>query len=177
MDKKENLLKDSKIIDSSGQPMILYHGSKNKFDEFDIRCCSDDVYFGKGIYFTADRAMAATYAGNEFGNDTNGYIYDAFLDIRNPFKTMCPLIYKNEFKDMTPSEIQETLIRQGYDGVVEIYWTGELYEKSNVVAFYPEQIKICNIKYPSNSLDDKIFFASKDVLKSHGKADFVDRGI
>ena len=45
----------SKIVDSNGEPLICYHGSNYKFNEFDksyIGLSNDNGYYGRGFYFT-----------------------------------------------------------------------------------------------------------------------------
>lgn len=44
----------SKIVDESGNPLVVYHGTNNEFDTFDknkIGTATDDGIWGKGFYF------------------------------------------------------------------------------------------------------------------------------
>ena len=37
------------------KPIVAYHGSKDKFDKFDMGFASPEDHAGKGLYFTTDR--------------------------------------------------------------------------------------------------------------------------
>jgi hypothetical protein len=73
---------DSKMKDSSGTPMVFYHGTNRKFDEFDpdAPATHDPGYYGKGFYFTF---------GHKFSKDEASYygsnILEVFLKVENPF--------------------------------------------------------------------------------------------
>lgn len=65
--------KDSKIKDSDGNLLKVYHGSPNKFTTF--RQGTADGW-GTGVYFTDNRAEAENYGEN---------VVEAYLNITNPF--------------------------------------------------------------------------------------------
>lgn len=52
--------------------MILYHGSKYKFDEIDLSKCKDGKDFGKGFYLTRNLQQAIKWAKR---NDGKGFLY------------------------------------------------------------------------------------------------------
>lgn len=59
---------ESMVVDENGEPLVLYHGSSNKFDRFDITKVGassgenkDSGFFGKGFYFTPHRGLAEKY--------------------------------------------------------------------------------------------------------------------
>lgn len=56
----------SKIVDSKGKPLVVYHGSHTELTEF-----------YDGTYFTPDYDNADGYAGGE-------YVYEAYLCIKKP---------------------------------------------------------------------------------------------
>lgn len=73
---KEN---SSKVLDTDGMPLIVYHGSKsNAFKVFDKTMAgkTDPGFFGKGYYFTPVEKYAKSY----------GSIIKCYLNIRNPVK-------------------------------------------------------------------------------------------
>lgn len=133
------------ILDKAGKPLRMYHGSKNLFSAFDLNRISDYAHFGGGFYFAANYNEARQHIWSEELHRADGYIYEVELDISNPLRTMGNLITKTEFQDMDALQVREFLIQKGYDGVAHIYWDGELYPDSVVVAFYPEQIRILKI--------------------------------
>lgn len=128
----------SKIIDDNGEPMLVYHGTKNKFNQFDIEK-QKIGWLGKGFYFTNDKD-----ATKEYGKST----LEIFLNIRNPFivKGESPNDVYYEIKTKFDIKSQEDidtdvsilLKHQGYDGLVFNHW-----DKGNMIScFYPEQIRI-----------------------------------
>jgi hypothetical protein len=134
-------------------PDILYHGQPAKWDEkgrktpaivFDKFDQSKKRFLQKnnyGFYFTDSKYEAFQYA-------EGGHVYVCKVYIKNPF------YYENEFsfldkKDRFISsatfitkEDKEKLEKYGYDGVVLLTPVGKIGE---VVALYPEQIKILDI--------------------------------
>lgn len=71
----------SKVIDKNGEPMVVYHGSKNSFTVFDASRLSEntgnDGHYGAGVYFSMEKAEAETYGKN---------IISAFLNIKAPVR-------------------------------------------------------------------------------------------
>lgn len=59
---------ESMVVDENGEPLVLYHGSSQKFDKFDLSkvgsssgANKDSGYFGKGFYFTPHQELAQKY--------------------------------------------------------------------------------------------------------------------
>lgn len=69
---------DSQVVDENGDPLIVYHGSNNKFEAFDKERVGnrDSGWFGKGFYFTISKGEAASY-GSE--------VIAAYLKMEKPF--------------------------------------------------------------------------------------------
>jgi len=69
---------DSKVVDEEGKPLVVYHGSNNRFETFDKGRVGDrdSGWFGKGFYFTLSKGEAQYYGGE---------IVSAYLRIENPF--------------------------------------------------------------------------------------------
>jgi hypothetical protein len=65
--------KDSKVVNPDGSPMVMYHGSPNEFNIFDIGKLNSRSE-GPGFYFTNNRDVAAGY----------GAVKEVFLSIQNP---------------------------------------------------------------------------------------------
>ena len=103
----------SKVVDESGKPLTVYHGTDVDFDVFD-----PEKSFDGAFYFTPDEQFAKNYS--------KGYLKPAYVSIKNP-------------TDMIPmSRNQKKLLeQQGYDGVIYKGGSGERI----VAAFSPNQIK------------------------------------
>lgn len=112
--------KDSKVVDASGKPLVMYHGTPKSFSKFNTD--ESGALLGKGSYFTANMSDAAAYAGSKAPVQT-------YLSIQNPY-------YVNSVMDKVPS--RQELKDQGHDGVIllnedkSIKWA---------VAHKPAQIK------------------------------------
>lgn len=133
---------NSKVVDENGQPLVVYHGSPNKFEIFDILKTTDNLTYGKGFYFTNDKSAGDEYAGS------NGKNYACYIRLINPYIVNSPNMTHEErlkrtriFRNKTDSRTE--LIKQGYDGILyeEYDEHGQYIE---VVAFYPNQIKSVN---------------------------------
>lgn len=70
-----NALEGTRVVDSSGQPRRVYHGTPRNFQSFDPTYLKDGLY-GPGIYFADDPRTAQSYA-NRFGGG-----YDAVNTIQ-----------------------------------------------------------------------------------------------
>ena len=69
----------SKIVDNSGNPLIVYHGTKSKFDSFDDKkkgSSTDSGMRGRGFYFSTDIRDSKSYGD---------IIMELYLKIENPF--------------------------------------------------------------------------------------------
>lgn len=67
---------DSKVVDEQGRPLVVYHGSENKFDTFDIKKIGKyGEAIGHGFYF-AEKGIAERY--------NKGYLYPVYLRMENP---------------------------------------------------------------------------------------------
>lgn len=139
---------DSKIKDSKGRPLVVYHGTDKDFNSFDLIKTGnkDQGFLSQGFYFTADSETADAYSEyweKQIGDD--GYTPNTmicYLKIENPYIwTRDESTIGNRKAAINKRKI---LIAQGYDGVVyhiDDYGYGGPMEFQEIVAFYPEQIK------------------------------------
>lgn len=115
----------SQVVDSHGQPLLVYHGTKAKgLIEFD----KSKIKSGVGFWFTSDRTAADgyTYGIDHKGRQTQGEVIEAYLSIKNPARTLDEYW---EGKDQSGNP---------YDGYIPEAGEGVF------VAFDPEQIRIIN---------------------------------
>ncbi|MDR1542839.1 MAG: hypothetical protein LBS50_00215, partial [Prevotellaceae bacterium] len=61
----------SKVVDENGEPLVVYHGTNNKFTEFDTHRNN----YLTGTWFTPNKKRAITYGRNLMG---------VFLNVKNP---------------------------------------------------------------------------------------------
>lgn len=143
--------KNSKVVDENGQPLVVYHGTKqgdfSSFDKSKIGAQTDYGYRGKGFYFTPQQELAAMYSRDwqkfkQVPNE-NGRVMPVYLSVQNPY-----IIKSTDAHNMLSKFESESFTRklqeQGYDGVfVEMddlvkSYDGELQE---IIVFEPTQIK------------------------------------
>ncbi len=78
---------NSKVVDTDGNPLVVYHGTTESFDTFDkgfISSYSQNEY-GKGFYFTPSRSAADLYTGKRWATEQSGAnIVPVFLSLQNP---------------------------------------------------------------------------------------------
>lgn len=58
----EEIARLTKIVDESGKPRRMLHGTPHAFDEIDPAKWDDDALYGPGHYATADTEIASSYA-------------------------------------------------------------------------------------------------------------------
>lgn len=109
---------DSKVVDENGEPLVVYHGTTRKFDEFKIPA-----------YFVSNRRDAEYFSASR-----KPTVVDAYLSIENP--VTIDDFYG--FIDWTERDVRkwESL---GYDGAV--LRKARPSEPSMFIAFKPTQIK------------------------------------
>jgi hypothetical protein len=150
---------DSKVVDTEGKPLVVYHGTSKKFEEFsdkEIGSNTDELgFFGRGFYFS-DNANVDYYGDNVLHvylsiqnpfvvNDENvNKLYD-ILGIDNPvdigaignFRALIGNGNVNKKSDTErTNRITDKLKSLGYDGVI-----AKTAVQTEYVAFSPTQIK------------------------------------
>jgi len=146
----------SKVVNSDGKPLVVYHGSGENFDEFDItKSRSWDLTPGldlPGFYFSENPEEAGSY-----GEDIKGY----YLSITNPYEGNVAVLAKEKGSYRAAYEY---LVSEGYDGMI-VDDLGEGYQE--FIAFKSEQIKSVdnigtfdreNPKYRYDSRDGDLFW-------------------
>lgn len=148
---------DSKVVDDQGRPLVVYHGTNEKFNTFDSNKISENTenygYFGKGFYF----------GRKEIAEGYGDFVMSLYLSFKNPLmldinkentSLMKYLLSKKNlkiksdatFQDIFGAEtglknvataIQTFAKENGYDSIIGF---GEKIEKE-YVAFEPNQIK------------------------------------
>lgn len=100
----------SKVRDANGEPLVVYHGSRENFYEFKRWT---DGLINSGHFFSPDRKNASGYGGN---------IYDVYLNLRNPLEVdaqganFSSIEYGGE--KVAASDLGNLAEMEGYDGVV-----------------------------------------------------------
>ena len=105
----------SKVVDENGEPLVVYHGSNNKFTTFsyDYFGRHDSGSLGKAFYFSY-KNVAEAYAEEAVDNyEGEKTLYPVFLNIRN--------IATDEIDNETPINFDNPLFKD-YDGAFVWGW-------------------------------------------------------
>ena len=154
----------SKVVDENGEPLVVYHGSKNKnFSIFDYN------YLRKadsGFFFSSDKEYA-----KQFGD-----IREFFLNIKNPNITNIPLNIDNVEKLLTVDYKEGTDGIQGHD---DTNTNENLYhsKKQEYVAFRPNQVKSATDNIGAFSTEDNSIYKHllhKDIISEKDYIEFLE---
>lgn len=101
----KNWFRDSKVVDESGKPLVMYHGTSasqngEAFSAFDTYA-SNYGLMGMGGYFTDDPAVASNYTRK--GKGASPTVYAVYLSIKNPLDMEAkadPSAWAKQFEDI-----------------------------------------------------------------------------
>ena len=153
----------SKIIDKdTGEPKVVYHGSKNTFTEFKTHHKDKEVGDMFGAYFTKNRK----YAEKTYGNQ----VYEVFLNIKSPLTTegrWTGIIDEESYKEITTE----------HDGIINDNFDNTFLNKilrnsrSELIVFNPNQVKSAtgNVGTFSTESDDIDYFTNTNRSKIENK--------
>ena len=173
----------SKVVDSNGEPLVVYHGTNQDFSTFDLKTAGkrfneehnttsdsgDYGMWGVGFYFSPIKKFSQHYGSK---------VMKLFLNIRNPF-VRDPNITgtDSEFQPARGKDaslkLREEILSKGYDGVIHI----ERSQKEpapimQIVSFYPNQIKLSdgtNTTFDPNNDDIRFEEGGTVLLAPNGK--------
>ena len=147
----------SKVVDENGEPLVCYHGTKNKNINTFNNVNYNEIYEydAYGIYSSESIENAKHYSGD------TGNVISIFVDIKNPYNLGTRETDKGRPTDKNlraiAKERYEFYIEKGYDGVIFTDLRGIMFE---IVALKPNQIKLAdgtNTTFDANN--DDIRFA------------------
>ena len=102
----------SKVVDENGEPLVVYHGSKNSWEVYDKSRFKRDQ-FGRGIYLTEDKSNAENY----------GNTREFFVNSKNPF--YAGYIWENGRKSFRPKAagllFNSTIDKESYIEMLQQY--------------------------------------------------------
>ncbi|MFH2060068.1 MAG: hypothetical protein ABIJ59_14355 [Pseudomonadota bacterium] len=86
---------NSKVVDENGKPLVVYHGSPEKFNVFSYENVgAQGTTEGYGFYFTPDKNIAKGYAEKR----GEGKLFEIYLKIENPASNEKRTISKADLK-------------------------------------------------------------------------------
>lgn len=145
---------NSKVVDASGRPQVVYHGTSDQFTSFDLNSPNrkDSGWLGSGVYLTSNPETASAYATLKPGaGDPN--VMPLYASLQNPYyatqadKERLQFISHNEGMDAGRSASEkwtQELKAKGHDGVILEYPASMVGEKNagrEIVVFDPGKVK------------------------------------
>jgi hypothetical protein len=119
---------DSKVVDSDGKPLVVYHGTKDDITKFDKRKSRTN----KAFFFATDRGFASSpaYTGSIGGRAKGGgNVMPVYLSIKNPL-----VLDDLSYNPMFESGVIDKARNAGHDGI-------HVTKDGRWIAFEPKQIK------------------------------------
>ena len=83
----ESWFAGSKIVDSDGKPLRVYHGTTAQFDEFDLKAVGSNTAADNselGFFFIADQHEAAAFASKHGDASGKVRVIEAYISIKKP---------------------------------------------------------------------------------------------
>lgn len=147
---QRSYFKDSKIVDEDGNLRVVYHGSSENFNTFDVSKGRANMDI-QGSFFSPWDIDAQGYGDN---------VRAFYLNIKNPAPEGVAYKALNAHKGENGAGIKarEDLIRMGYDGVNN--------SDEEYIAFYPEQIKLIDNETPTKDTDIRFAVEEKESTVS-----------
>lgn len=140
---------DSKVVDENGKPLVVYHGTLEKFNKFDKNSIGNRFsYDERGFFFTSSKNIANDYSTSEFDSSRKGYVMPVYISAKTPLvidekflkKEGMGGVFKQEdsisFWDNYQDFVLDTFDEGNYDGIIINDGDTKM-----VVAFEPTQIK------------------------------------
>lgn len=125
----------SRVVDSTGMPLVVYHGAKYDFSAFEEQEHHPDCYGGPAFFFTSNPDYASAEAGTRRGQP---HVKPCFLRMVNPLV----LDYAGSpWCGDTEAVLQARM--GGHDGLIRLNMVSALrgYSFDEYVVFEPTQIK------------------------------------
>lgn len=132
----------SKVVDESGNPQVMYHGTPEDFTVFNT---SDRLADGSarnpmndniGAFFTSDRPDAEDFSARNASSSSASNIHDVYLAIKNP------LVFEDqaEFRSYLRKNSREDMEKAGHDGII----INDVYEEDRAYEFDPDSDEYLN---------------------------------
>jgi len=131
----------SKVVDKSGKPMVVYHGTGGNFTVFDKSFSNKVNAWGEqsGHFFTPSTEQAGKFATSYRSTEAGGNIKPVYLSLKNPLE----LDMIKDLGDKAP-QLTDALMNaknKGYDGAIIHNFEDFGGRHDQYIAFSPNQIK------------------------------------
>lgn len=158
---------DSKVVDGSGKPLVVYHGTNAKFNAFDpkkIGTATDDGIWGVGFYFgSSSKTPYGTIKMPVYLQMKKPFVLNDFKAVE-AIADYLDVVEENfklnehdgliHFSQKQVSQITSHIKEQGHDGIIVKMgdsWT-------EYIVFDPNQIKSVDNRGTFSPADNNIYF-------------------
>jgi hypothetical protein len=130
----------SKVVDINGEPLVVYHGTKNEFYEFDTKKQLKG-WLGRGFYFSKNKTEAKDYGK---------ILLKCFLNIKNPFIIQGDVVNSDGTISWGLGREGEISKKYGYVNAEDISTTLKEFNNDGIIegdmisCFEPNQIKLAD---------------------------------
>jgi len=151
---------DSKVVNKKNEPLVVYHGTNEKFEEFKLEGKSG---FEKAAYFSNKRKVAKGYSRK------SGIVLESYLSIKNPYIVDVRGATFNDYYTQMLADIGSAK-KHGYDGVILKNIKDDFEQKGKgilgdtYVVFSPTQIKSTRNIGDFNITDTNIYKQTGDKV-------------
>lgn len=157
---------NSKVVDNQGNPLVVYHGSPEKFEIFE----PERMNYGsisRGFCFFTNKKSAYPNCAKDYAGK-NGYVYECYLKIEKPLHIKygnTPDEYYHtpvHYWDTCQSDIRRDFRKGNFDGIIIENLNKN--EDDSVIYLVPNANQIKSIDAVSFSDSDNIY----EQLAYHG---------
>ena len=99
---------NSKVVDENGNPLVVYHGTRSKFNEFNRK------YAKNGFFFTTEKRKNSVAGYYAYYYDDKGSILPCYIKLENPL-----IVHRPNGNEDDIARANGTL--SNYDGIIVIY--------------------------------------------------------
>lgn len=169
---------DSKVVDESGNPLVVYHGTRARFEAFEVAPTGArrtyDIDADRGFFFSSSRQVAQTYAADTSRSERlasrlgrGGRVEGVYLQIQNPMEMD---MRHGEYDARVFADTIDAAKEAGHDGVVfrNVWDDGyrDSGEASDVwVAFRPQQIKAVDNRGSFDPEDARMRYSVNEPIR------------
>ena len=174
---------DSKVVDAQGKPLVVYHGTKSDFSEFDPSRAGQnfDDQDERGMLFSSSQVEPNLMADGDGGN-----VMPVYLSMQNPLVVTFPAakaisrfgsVSATAWYDNNKREILGQADAGNHDGIIITPPEYKGYQgASTYVAFDPEQIKSAiGNRGTFDPADARIDFSTDNDLSTRAATDQTSR--
>lgn len=126
---------ESAVVDGQGQPLMVFHGTRNSFDAFD---CTSSIFDDGALFFTDSSNAAENYArDSDLRLRKGSHIIPVYLCILDPLR----IDFGGDSDIDGLMEAREKAIAKGHDGVIALNTNDGYGLMNQYVCFSAHQIK------------------------------------